>query len=49
LRNADLSRTNLAFAKFTKAQLAGCNLFRSRLGDLSDAECDRTTIGPDGH
>lgn len=45
----DLSRTNLENAKFTKSQLAGCNLFRSRLGDLSDAECDRTTIGPEGY
>ena len=49
LRYADLSRANLEKAKLTNAQLAGCNLFRSRLVDLSDANCDRTTIGPEGY
>ncbi|MGL5058750.1 MAG: pentapeptide repeat-containing protein [Microcoleus sp.] len=49
MSNADLRRANLEQAKLTKAQLAGCNLFRSRGADLSEAECDITTIGPEGY
>jgi uncharacterized protein YjbI with pentapeptide repeats len=49
LRYANLSRVNLENAKLTGAKLKGCNLFKARNADLSDAECDRTTIMPDGY
>jgi uncharacterized protein YjbI with pentapeptide repeats len=49
LRYANLSRVNLENAKLTGTRLNGCNLFKARNADLSEAECDHTTIMPDGY
>jgi uncharacterized protein YjbI with pentapeptide repeats len=49
LRSADLSGANLEQAKLSNAELSGCNLFRAKMADLSEAKCDRTTIGPEGY